>query len=164
MGLGSEDLPGQPLDILWQKYVVPYKTATGDTSAGASLHYRSFDAGGRTDKWETTSHHYVLGAEGTAMDWDYTASLTLSSNQDQDKLAGGYLDFTKFVNLISNGAYDPIVPIAGQSLASAQLHGTFLKTKISQDVLSLHASRDLFAAAGRHVFAGRWASTSRARS
>ena len=148
MGMGSEDLPGQPLDILWQKYVVPYQTQTGDTSTGASLHYRSFDAGGRTDDWQTLSHHYVLGAEGTAMDWDYTASLTLSSNTDQDRLAGGYLDFTKFVDLIKTGAYDPIVPIAGQSLAPAVLHGTFLKSKISQDVLSLHASKDLFKMAG----------------
>jgi iron complex outermembrane recepter protein len=148
MGMGSEDLPGQPLDILWQKYVVPYQTQTGDTSTGASLHYRSFDAGGRTDDWQTLSHHYVLGAEGTAMDWDYTASLTLSSNTDQDRLAGGYLDFTKFVDLIKTGAYDPIVPIAGQSLASAELHGTFLKSKIAQDVLSLHASKDLFKMAG----------------
>ncbi len=144
MGLGNQDLQGQPLDILWQKYVVPYKNATGDTSQGASLHYRSFDGGDRTDEWETVSHHYVLGAEGTALDWDYNASLTFSSNQDQDKLVNGYLDFTKFVDLIKSGAYDPIVPIAGQSLASAELHGTFLKTKIAQDVLSLHASKDLF--------------------
>ena len=144
MGIGSDDLPGQPLNNLWQKYVVPYQAATGDTSTGGSLHYRSFDGGDRTDEWETTSHHYVLGAEGTAMDWDYTASVTFSSNQDQDKLVGGYLDFDKFVNAISSGAYDPIVPIAGQSLASAELHGTFLKTNISQDVLNLHASRDLF--------------------
>ena len=144
MGLGTEDLPGQPLNILWQKYVVPYETANDDTSAGGQMHYRSMEAGGRTDEWETTAHHYVLGAEGTAMDWDYTASLTLSSNQDQDKLAGGYLDFTKFVNLISTGAYDPVVPIAGQTLDPAVLHGTFLKTKISQDVLSLHASKDMF--------------------
>ena len=144
MGLGSDDLPGQPLNILWQKYVVPYQTANGDTSTGGQIHYRSMEAGDRTDDWQTLAHHYVLGAEGTVADWDYNASVTLSSNEDQDRLAGGYLDFTTFVNLISSGAYDPIVPIAGQSLASAELHGTFLKTKISQDVLSLHASRDLF--------------------
>ena len=148
MGLGSNDLPGRPLDILWNKYVVPYETANDDTSAGGQMRYRSMEAGGRTDEWETVSHHYVLGAEGNAFDWDYTASVTLSSNQDADKLAGGYLDFTKFVNLISTGAYDPIVPIAGQTLDPAVLHGTFLKTKISQNVLSLHASRDLFALPG----------------
>ena len=150
MGLGSNDLPpapGQttsPLDILWQKYVVPYQTANGDTSTGGQIHYRSMEAGDRTDDWQTTAHHYVLGAEGTLASWDYNASVTISSNDDQDKLAGGYLDFTKFVNLISTGAYDPIVPIAGQNLDAAQLHGTFLKSRISQDVLSLHASRDLF--------------------
>ena len=144
MGLGSNDLPGRPLDILWNKYVVPYETANDDTSAGGQMRYRSMEAGGRTDEWETVSHHYVLGAEGTAFDWDYNASLTFSSNQDKDKLAGGYLDFTKFVNLISTGAYDPLVPIAGQTLDPAVLHGTFLHTKISQNVLSLHGSRDLF--------------------
>jgi iron complex outermembrane receptor protein len=148
MGLGSNDLPGRPLDILWNKYVVPYETANDDTSAGGQMRYRSMEAGGRTDEWETVSHHYVLGAEGSAFDWDYNASVTLSSNQDSDKLAGGYLDFTKFVNLISTGAYDPLVPIAGQTLDPAVLHGTFLKTKISQNVLSLRASRDLFAMPG----------------
>jgi iron complex outermembrane recepter protein len=144
MGLGSNDLPGRPLDILWNKYVVPYETANDDTSAGGQMRYRSMEAGGRTDQWETVSHHYVLGAEGTAMDWDYTASLTFSSNQDKDGLAGGYLDFNKFVNLISTGAYDPLVPLPGQNLNAAQLHGTFLHTKISQNVFSLHGSRDLF--------------------
>jgi iron complex outermembrane receptor protein len=148
MGLGTDDLPGQPLNILWQKYVVPYETANNDNSAGGQMRYRSMEAGGRTDEWETVAHHYVLGAEGTAMDWDYNASLTFSSNQDQDKLAGGYLDFNKFVNLISTGAYDPLVPVSGQTLDPAVLHGTFLKTKISQNVFSLHASRDLFALPG----------------
>jgi iron complex outermembrane receptor protein len=144
MGLGTNDLPGRPLDILWNKYVVPYENANGDTSTGGQMRYRAMEAGDRTDDWQTVAHHFVLGAEGTAMDWDYNASLTLSSNQDQDKLAGGYLDFNKFVNLISTGAYDPLVPLPGQTLAPALLSGTFLKTRIAQDVLSLHASRDLF--------------------
>ncbi len=149
MGLGTNDLPGRPLDILWNKYVVPYEQANGDTATtGGQMRYRSMEAGGRTDDWQTVAQHYVLGAEGNFMDWDYSASLTMSSNQDEDKLANGYLDFTTFVNLISSGAYDPIVPIAGQSLASAQLHGTFLHTKISQNVLSLRGSRDLFALPG----------------
>jgi iron complex outermembrane receptor protein len=144
MGLGTNDLPGRPLDILWNKYVVPYQTANGDTSTGGQMRYRAFEAGDRTDQWETIAHHYVLGAEGSAMDWDYTGSLTFSSNEDKDKLAGGYLDFDKFVNLISTGAYDPLVPLPNQSLAPALLSGTFLQTSIAQDVLSLHASRDLF--------------------
>ncbi|MDP9124176.1 MAG: TonB-dependent receptor [Pseudomonadota bacterium] len=148
MGLGSNDLPGQPLNNLWTKYVLPYEASTGNTSIGGQLRYRSMEAGGRTDEWETVAHHFVLGAEGSAMDWDYNASLTFSSNQDKDNLAGGYLDFTKFVGLISSGAYDPVVPIAGQTLAPAVLRGTFLHTKVSQNVLSLHASRDLFALPG----------------
>jgi iron complex outermembrane receptor protein len=144
MGLGANDLPGRPLDILWNKYVVPFEAANNDTSAGATLNYRAFEAGDRTDQWETVANHYVLGAEGTLLNWDYTASFTVSKNQDADNLAGGYLDFNKFVNLISSGAYDPIVPIPGQTLAPALLSGTFLHTKVAQDSLNLHASKDLF--------------------
>jgi iron complex outermembrane receptor protein len=144
MGLGTDDLPGRPLDILWNKYVVPYQTATGDTSTGGQMRYRAMEAGDRTDEWETVSRHFVLGAEGSALNWYYNASLTFSSNQDQDRLAGGYLDFNKFVNLISTGAYDPLVPAPKQTLDPALLSGTFLKTNIAQNVLSLHASKDLF--------------------
>ncbi|MBW8759080.1 MAG: TonB-dependent receptor [Burkholderiales bacterium] len=144
MGLGSHDLPGRPLDILWNKYVVPFEAANGDTSAGGTLNYRAFEAGDRTDQWETLSNHYVVGAEGTALNWDYTASLTVSKNQDSDNLAGGYMDFNKFVGLIASGAYDPMVPKDGQTLAPALLSGTFLHTKVAQDVLNLHASKDLF--------------------
>jgi iron complex outermembrane receptor protein len=144
MGLGDTDLPGRPLDILWNKYVVPYQTAHGDTSTGGTLNYRAFEAGDRTDEWETTANHYVIGAEGTAFTWDYTASLTVSKSQDSDNLAGGYMDFDKFVGLIASGAYDPMVPKPGQTLAPALLSGNFLHTKVAQDVLSLHASKDLF--------------------
>ena len=144
MGLGTNDLPGRPLDILWNKYVLPYETANDDTSTGGQLRYRSMEAGGRTDQWETVANHYVLGAEGTVFDWDYTGSLTVSKNQDSDNLVGGYLDFNKFVDLISSGAYDPVVPIDGQTLDPSVLHGTFLHTKVAQSVLNLHASKDLF--------------------
>jgi len=144
MGLGTNDLPGRPLDILWNKYVVPYQAANGDTSTGGQMRYRAFEAGDRTDQWETLANHYVVGAEGTAFTWDYSASFTVSKNQDSDNLAGGYLDFDKFVNLIASGAYDPLVPKDGQTLAPALLNGTFLHTKVAQDVLNLHASKDLF--------------------
>jgi len=144
MGLGTNDLPGRPLDILWNKYVVPYQTANGDTSTGGQMRYRAFEAGGRTDQWETLANHYVLGAEGTAFNWDYTGSLTVSKSQDSDNLAGGYMDFNKFVDLIATGAYDPLVPKPGQTLAPAVLNGTFLHTKVAQSVLNFHASKDLF--------------------
>jgi iron complex outermembrane recepter protein len=144
MGLGTNDLAGRPLDILWNKYVVPYQTANGDTSTGGQMRYRAMEAGGRTDDWVTEAQHYVLGVEGILMGWDYSTSVTFSSNKDQDKLAGGYLDFDKFVDLIATGAYDPLVPIEGQNLDAALLSGTFLKTSISQNVLSLRASKDMF--------------------
>ncbi len=154
MGLGDQDIAGRPLDILWDKYVVPYQEAHGDTSTGAQMAYRAMEAGGRTDEWVTTAQHYVVGLEGNLMGWDYSTSLTFSSNQSQDKLAGGYLDFEKFVELISTGKYDPLVPIAGQTLDAALLSGTFLKTDVSQNVFNLHASKDMFALPGGNSVLG----------
>jgi iron complex outermembrane receptor protein len=148
MGLGTNDLPGRPLDILWNKYVVPFQTANSDTSTGGQMRYRAMEAGGRTDDWVTDAQHFVLGMEGTAMGWDYNTSVTFSSNRDQDKLAGGYLDFNRFVDLIASGAYDPLVPLPDQTLDPALLSGTFLKTSLSQNVLNLHASKDMFALPG----------------
>ncbi len=148
MGLGTNDLAGRPLDILWNKYVVPFQAANGDTSTGGQMRYRAMEAGGRTDEWVTEAQHYVVGVEGTTMGWDYSTSLTFSSNRDQDKLAGGYLDFNKFVDLIASGAYDPLVPLPNQTLDPALLSGTFLKTSLSQNVFNLHASKDMFSLPG----------------
>ena len=154
MGLGDQDLPGRPLDILWNKYVVPYQARTGDTSTGAQMAYRAFEAGNRTDDYVTKAQHYVLGLEGTAVGWDYSTSLTFSSSQNEDKLAGGYLDFTTFVSLIEDGKYDPLIPIEGQTLDAALLKGTFLKTNVSQNVFNLHASKDMFALPGGNSVLG----------
>lgn len=148
MGLGTNDLPGRPLDILWNKYVLPYQAANGDTSTGGQMRYRAMEAGPRTDEFVTEAQHYVLGMEGTLAGWDYGTSVVFSSNQDQDKLAGGYMDFDKFVDLIASGAYDPLVPKAGQNLDDALLKGTFLKTTSTQNVFNLHGSKDLFAMGG----------------
>jgi iron complex outermembrane receptor protein len=148
MGLGTADLPGQPLNGLWQKYVIPYQTATGDTSTSGQMAYRAFEAGGRADEWITTAQHLVIGAEGTYKGYDYSASLTSSSNEDKDNLAGGYMDFNQFVQLIAGGQYDPLIPIAGQSLKAAVLGGTFLRTAVTQNVLNLRASKDMFALPG----------------
>jgi iron complex outermembrane receptor protein len=148
MGLGNQDLAGSPLNVLWTKYVLPYQTATGDTSPGGQMAYRAFDAGGRTDDWVTTARHLVVGAEGSFQGWDYSATLVSSANEDKDNLAGGYMDFAKFVGLISSGAYDPLVPVAGQSLQSAVLSGTFLKSNVTQNTLSLRASKDMFTLPG----------------
>ena len=148
MGLGGNDLPGQPLNIIWQKYVVPYLAANHDPSTSGQMTYRAMEAGGRADDWITTAKHLVLGADGSFRGWDYSGSYVISTNEDRDNLAGGYLDFNQFVNLIASGQYDPILPIPGQSLNSALLSGTFLRTLVMQKVLSARASTDLFALPG----------------
>ncbi|MEK8034419.1 TonB-dependent receptor [Ideonella sp. DXS29W] len=154
MGLGSNDLPGRPLDILWNKYIVPYQTANNDTSTGGQMRYRAMEAGPRTDDFVTEAQHYVLGMEGTLMGWDYGTSVVFSSNRDQDKLAGGYLDFNKFVDLIASGQYDPLVPKEGQNLDAALLSGTFLKSTSTQNVFNLHGSKDMFAMPGGNSVLG----------
>lgn len=147
--MGLSNNPSDPLASLWTNYVVPYMAANGldpTQVTGGALYYRAFDAGGRTDDWVTNARHLVIGAEGTFKGWDYNGSLTYSANTQEDNLAGGYLDFNKFVNLITSGQYDPLIPIPGQAAAiqSTVLNGNFSTSHVVQNVLAFHASKDMY--------------------
>ena len=150
--MGLSNSPTSPLAPIWNTYVANYAAASGLTAngltsdGGASLYYRAFDAGGRTDDWVTNARHLVLGAEGTFKGWDYNANFTYSANTQEDNLAGGYLDFNQFIGLIAAGKYDPLIPVAGQAAAisSSVLSGNFTTSHVMQNVLSVHASKDMY--------------------
>lgn len=141
MSLSATSLPG-----LWNTYVVPYLTANNLTATTATLGERVVGAGGRTDDYVTKNRHIVLGVDGLAAGWDYSLSLVMSKNNLEDNAAGGYLDFDKFSALINSGAYNPVIPVAGQNdkLGPTILRENLSKTEISMNQLSLHGSRELF--------------------
>jgi iron complex outermembrane receptor protein len=150
--------PAQPLLVtqaLYDKDVAPYVTSVGGLQPGdvippsdplgngPQMTLRLYDAGGRTDRYETDSIHAVLGADGTISDWDYTTFYTHSQNKFYDKAEGGYMSKTFLYDRIADGSFDPFMATAGESvstLAPGVLHQTIDQDKSAIDVLSLRGT------------------------
>ena len=110
---------------LWNNYVQPYLTATGQTATSATLGYRAVEAGGRTDDWQTKMRHIALGWDGSYFGWDLKAAAVNSHGVLTDNAAGGYLDSSQFFSAIASGAYDPVLATGASALQSAILHQPF---------------------------------------
>ncbi|MEO7209135.1 MAG: TonB-dependent receptor [Steroidobacteraceae bacterium] len=126
--------PAQPFGIfptdpstmgLWNLYVQPYLTATGQTATAATLGYRAVSAGGRTDDYGTKMRHIALGWDADFAGWIVKANVVNSHGQLRDTAAGGYLDSAQFFSAIASGAYDPVQGTGGSSIQSAILHSQF---------------------------------------
>jgi iron complex outermembrane receptor protein len=137
----------------YNKSVVPLLASQGINAADATdalLYYRGADAGGRTDEYRTDAAHFVIGADSTMAGWDVGAAFTHSQNKQTDKALAGYMSGDKFEELIRNGAYNPFISNTNAStlLAPAVLHQDLGQIKSKIDVISAHASREVFTLPG----------------
>ncbi len=145
--------PAQPFGIsptdpstmgLWNTYVQPYLTATGQTATSATLGYRAVSAGGRTDDWQTKMRHLAMGWDGSYFGWELKAALVNSHGVLTDYGAGGYLDSTQFFSAIASGAYDPVMATGGSSLQTAILHQSFEQKFSDVTTFSVGAQHKIF--------------------
>jgi len=147
-------------------YIVPYNTSVAPLLAGqgidpnqvtdAFLYFRARDAGGRTDDWGTKALHFSVGIDSELAGWDVGATYTHSENKQTDDAAGGYMSGDKFEALVKAGTYNPYIinPNASAILAPAVLHESLEVTKSKIDVMSAHASREVFAMPGGNAALG----------
>lgn len=147
-------------------YIVPYKKSVEPLLAAqgidpskvtdAWLYFRARDAGGRTDDWGTKALHFSLALDSEMAGWDVGAAFTHSQNKQTDDAAGGYMSGDKFEALVKSGAYNPYIinPNAASILAPAILHENLETIKSRIDVLSAHASREVFAMPGGNAALG----------
>ncbi|MFZ6815005.1 TonB-dependent receptor domain-containing protein [Undibacterium sp. Rencai35W] len=151
--------PAQPLGVdinssLYKNFIVPaiVKLGVDPTKVTSStMNLRLVDAGGRTDGWETSAKHVVLGLEGNLKGVDYNLSYTHSENKSVDNAVAGYTSGDKLDALFASGAYNPfIAPTAATkaALAPAVLHQVLDETVSKLDVLSARGSMELFKAPG----------------
>jgi len=139
---------------LYNKYVVPYLTATGQqitatNGGGVTAYYRTVAMGGRTDDYETDARHFSTGLSTSFAGWDLNGVLTISNSVLTDTSAGGYGDFNKFNALVASGAYDPVMNTGASSLSAAEITGTRLsKTTSNDNTIKLGAQHNLFEMAG----------------
>jgi iron complex outermembrane recepter protein len=145
--------PAQPFGIsptdpqtmgLWNSYVQPYLTATGQTATTATVGYRAVSAGGRTDDYQTKMRHLAVGWDGSYFGWDFRAALVNSHGVATDNMAGGYLDSSQFFSVIASGAYDPVLATGASALQSAILHSPLNQTFSDITTFSAGAQHRLF--------------------
>jgi iron complex outermembrane receptor protein len=145
--------PAQPFGIsptdpstmgLWNAYVQPYLTATGQTATSATLGYRAVSAGGRTDDWQTKMRHIAVGWDGSYFGWDFKAAAVNSHGVLTDYGDGGYLDSSQFFSAIASGAYDPVMATGASALQTAILHQPFEQKFSDVTTFSIGAQHKLF--------------------
>jgi iron complex outermembrane recepter protein len=145
--------PAQPFGIsptdpstmgLWNTYVQPYLTATGQTATSATLGYRAVSAGGRTDDWQTKMRHIAVGWDGSYFGWDLKAALVNSHGVLTDYAAGGFLDSSQFFSAIASGAYDPVMATGASALQTAILHEPFEQKFSDVTTFSVGAQHRVF--------------------
>jgi iron complex outermembrane recepter protein len=133
---------------LWNAYVQPYLTATGQTATTATLGYRAVSAGGRTDDFQTKMRHLAIGWDGSYFGWDFKAALVNSHGVLTDYAAGGYLDSSQFFSAIASGAYDPVMATGASALDTAVIHQPFEQSFSDVTTFSVGAQHPLFDLSG----------------
>ncbi len=126
----------------------------GTTIVNGRMNLRLFDAGGRRDRYQTDTTHFVLGADATVRGWDLTGSYTHSENKASDKADGGYASLTKFNALIASGTWDPLLALPGTSTATVApivLHQIVDQSKSSIDVFSARGTASVGKLAGGDI-------------
>jgi iron complex outermembrane recepter protein len=133
---------------LWNAYVQPYLTATGQTATTGTINYRAVSTGGRTDDWQTKMRHLAVGWDGSYLGWELRGALVQSHGVLTDYAAGGYLDSAQFFSAIASGAYDPIMGTGTSSLQSAILHLPFSQNFSDVTTFAFGAQHPVFDLSG----------------
>ncbi len=136
--------PTGQTSILWNNYVQPYLTATGQTATTATLGYRAVSTGGRTDDWQTKMRHLAVGWDASFFDTDIKVVVVNSHGVLTDFAAGGYVDSSQFFSAIASGAYDPVLATGTSALDTAILSGPFQQFISDVTTFSVGAQHKLF--------------------
>jgi iron complex outermembrane recepter protein len=141
---------------------VPYKLADGTllpvgtilanditvTPTGSmSGTWRTVAGGGRSDITDTKTERLVLGAKGTALNWDYDAAFTTSTSKGTISFGPGKFSYAKLTPLVSSGEINVFGSQDAASLAalnSALLTGPEQKASSKATGFDVTASRELF--------------------
>jgi iron complex outermembrane receptor protein len=149
--------PAQPLALnaqLIAQDITPYLAQLGHPGTTVvtgvdgtnTFNLRLFDAGGRTDRYQTDSLHLVLGADASFGGFDLTGTYTHSQNKQTDSARGGYASKNGLYALIASGQFDPLMATPGSAvsvLAPIVLHQVLDTQKSALDVVSARGSTTL---------------------
>ena len=79
-------------------------------STPVAFRFRLQDAGHRTSRVESQASRVVLGATGRLGEWDYDTAINHSVNKATDTNLDGWVAFSKMLDGIKTGKYNPFQP------------------------------------------------------
>jgi len=95
-------------------------TPAPDPTMPVSLGWRTTLVDGRASSFENVTDRYLIGIEGTAFNWNYTASIFQSNSTVTNTFTGGYLSNTGIRNGLSGANGAPFLnPFGPQSAAGS---------------------------------------------
>lgn len=109
--------------------------------------WRTVAGGGRSDVTDTKTERFVLGAKGTAFNWDYDAAFTTSTSKGTISFGPGKFSYDKLTPLVSSGVINVFGSQDATSLAllnSALLTGPEQKASSKATGFDVTASREIF--------------------
>lgn len=132
-------------------YSVPRSLGYTDN---VTVRWRMSDAANRTTENVGKALHTALGAKGAFSGWDYSATLTHSTNDWAENHVAGWLKSNELIAALGAGTLNPFVGPGQQSAAglatinTAVNRGMYKSADTSLTMLDLKASRELFTAPG----------------
>jgi len=124
-------------------YPTAFAEANG-ISGDLSLWYRTLPLGLRSHSVDTTAWRCVIGAEGVAYDWDYSAALAYSRTQESETFDAGDISITRLRAAMATGLVNPFGPSGPEGealLAATQVTGEMHSAKGSTMTLGAKASK-----------------------
>jgi len=146
------DIPGQqffyPQGGLF--YPAAFAAANG-LSGDLSIAFRTALLGKRVNDVETRALRAVMGVEGSAQGWDYTAAAVYSENRQEDQFASGYVSASRLTDALATGLVNPFGPSGPEGdalLRGTTISGNFHSAEGTTWLVDARASRELLRLAG----------------
>ena len=128
-------------------YPAAFAAANGQAGQPLNLIYRDFANGPRETLDTADTYRAVVGANGTALGWDYDTSLLYSAIRVHEDLESGYPLYSGIMPLLDSGTINPFGPTADPSAIAAakatEFIGQDFSSRTSLTSLAGTASREL---------------------
>lgn len=131
-------------------YPTAFAAANG-LSGDLDLLYRTLPLGRRVNQVDTSAWRAVVGADGVAAGWDYSAALSYSRNDQSDSMKSGYVSLQRMLDAMATGLVNPFGasgPEGNALLAGTQITGETHSARGTTLDLLATASRQTIALPG----------------
>jgi iron complex outermembrane receptor protein len=126
-------------------YPTQFAAAHG-LSGDLDLYYRVLPLGPIATQTQVDAHHLVVGAEGSADGWNYSAAWIYSRNHQEFDSLGGNVSTQRLVAAMATGLINPFGPSGPEGdalLASTQVTGEIFHASATTQSVEVNASRNV---------------------